>query len=307
MAYELTVRKHDWGWGIKPVSTKLPGGFDPAQPEFAHTRLIFFIHGYNNILSVADRVWRTKTLVKLCKYSDLERHLRNVVLFYWPGDVAKNPIISSPFYPIIIKSAKKAADELADYLKNLKGPKGEKMKLQFVAHSLGCRLVLETLTRIQNFEDIEVEDVLLLAAAVPSGLCMLDTKAPFGKKIAVGHEVILYSNKDLVLKWAFQPGQAIAFDLPEPFRSGSVAVGRYGNPFGRWSRQSEDTKLGHGDYWTHYRSIDKIADMILRPTLSPANRERRLSQREPPTRFEGEPRQVPERLLLSFALHMRHF
>ena len=122
MPYELSVRKSDWGRGVVPVATKFPGDRDPASG--GHTELIFFVHGYNNTLSTAERVWRRFTFRRLLDGGVSKDRLREVVLFYWPGDFGRYQLPSAPFYPLMIKPARQTADELAKYLTRLRGPGG---------------------------------------------------------------------------------------------------------------------------------------------------------------------------------------
>jgi pimeloyl-ACP methyl ester carboxylesterase len=273
--------------GVQDVKPKFPGGSDPAAEQ--HTELIFFVHGYNNIMSKAEDVW-LQTLQLLVSDGASNHDLRKVVLFYWPGDVGRYRLLSAPFYSLMIKAAKKTAEKLADYLKRLRSPDGQKVRLRFVAHSLGCRVVLEALAQLHGAMDhIEVEDLLLMAAAVPAGLC---TKPrAFSQWFSRWSEQALYSSRDRVLQLFFMPGQAMAGDLPE---DGREAVGRCGKPIGRWRPITSDTHLGHGEYWRHKPTVARIGKLI-----SPARyRERKVEGREISQRASSiEPWQVSERVL----------
>jgi hypothetical protein len=288
--YLLSVRKNDWGAGLLPVSPLFREGADPSDSADAHSKLIFFIHGYNNTISAAEHTWRTETWNKLIERGITKETQRSIVFFFWPGDISKYAIISAPSYPSQIAIAEQAADELAEYLSKLRSPTGERVKIQFIAHSLGCRLVLEALFRVQNrrLVNIEITDVLLMAAAVPVGLCMPFGDARFGRQVATTREIVLYSKNDLILKWVFRPGEWLADDLPP---HGSVAVGRTGRPLDRWSKYSEECELGHSDYWTHSESLRRIHIL-----LSP-ERERRMAERQLSPILANPRRELSERTM----------
>jgi pimeloyl-ACP methyl ester carboxylesterase len=255
--YELSVRRNDWGTGVVPVEPKFPGGSNPQTG--GHTRLTFFVHGYNNILATAERTWRRSTFPMLIDHGVSDRRLGEIVLFYWPGDVAKSSLVSAPFYPMLIEAALRAADELATYLATL-GKNSPRIRLKFVAHSLGCRVVLEALARLaKSAHRVDVEDILLMAAAVSEGLCTPGTNTMFGGRLARCSEQALHSSKDRVLHMAFIAGEILARDLPV---AGWAAVGRTGGPSGRWSPTNVDTKLGHSDYWKDSSSVGRIAELL---------------------------------------------
>lgn len=285
--YELSARTTDWGLGVNPVAPKWPGGYDPAKEN--RSRLTFFVHGYNNVLADAERVWRRSTWPKLQdELSD--KQLREIVLFYWPGDVAKSRLVTASFYPILIHKASKAAVELANYIRGLGGGR-QTVKVQFVAHSLGCLVVLETLRLIKNATNIEVQQVLLMAAAVPEGKC--GPKGEFSARVATQYEEVLFSSKDRVLKFFFMPGQALGLEF---VLAGPSAVGRTGGPSGRWKPYHPDTHLGHGDYWGHGSSVEKIIDLVSAKRHPP-----RVKERGPKSRQTSEGWIAPRRTMFSRA------
>ena len=302
MSWELTTRKYDWGEGLVPVKPKKRGPRDDPM-NYTHKRLIFFIHGYNNAIGRAERIWRTKTEETLYHILKKEEWLDETVYFYWPGDIWWVQAVSAPSYYRHVKTAQKAALELAIYLEKLR-PEKKKIKLYFVAHSLGCLLALETLAllRERKSENVEVVDVLLMAAAVPEGLCYPKSSARYGKKVAKGHERVLYSSRDGTLGWVFRAGQKMASMAP---LLGPGAVGKSGLPMFRWSGYHKDTRLKHGQYWKHKRSLQKIADLIEPPLfkelpeVEPQSQEmpegRHLAEHEPLPRDPMRTRNLSER------------
>jgi hypothetical protein len=161
----------------------------------------------------------------------------------------------------------------------------------FIAHSLGCRVVMETLRNLVN-TPVRVLGICLMAAAVP-----VSTVAP-GGDLRSGAQLsdkvyILYSPADRVLHWAFRPGQFRAHlgTFPE-------AVGRFGNPFHRLYTVFDNvvnTALDHGDYYRG-RGTDDPGPNRTRPTIA------RLFGRPQPSMLKDNylvqwspPRSAPEK------------
>ena len=69
-----------------------------------------------------------------------------------------------------LEAAKLIAEPIGKFLSLLKTHSENKLHIIFVAHSLGCRVVLETLLQLSNSEMPIFVDVVLLAAAVPETL-----------------------------------------------------------------------------------------------------------------------------------------
>ena len=141
----------------------------------------------------------------------------------------------------------------------------------FIAHSLGCRIVLETIQHLSGRRRLNVPGICLMAAAVPTFMVSaggsLRTAAEYADK-----RYILHSAADRVLRWAFRPGQFFATGRTWP-----EAVGRFGNPKSFWDRRYEnvvETGLDHGEYYTgrskrfpldRSRTASTIARMFGRP------------------------------------------
>jgi len=184
-------------------------------------------------------------------------------------------------YPLQVSVARRAAERLAAYLAD---PRFRRpLRLRFVAHSLGCLVTLETV-RLLNAaaatHDITVDAIILMAAAVPQGLCHPGFE-PFGRQAGrVATDRVLFSVSDKVLGFAFRLGQrgAEAFGWAETpmFESwhNRRAVGREGGPHGRWEL-SAMPGFDHGHYWTSSDAHDEIASTMPRAAG-------RLERRRPP-------------------------
>jgi pimeloyl-ACP methyl ester carboxylesterase len=126
-------------------------------------------------------------------------------------------------------------------------------QVDFIGHSLGCRVVLETLLALRPHAVPIVRRVALMAAAVPSEMLepggrffpLLTLLAAEGTRFDV-----LHSLQDNVLHYAFPPGQSLAGGGVGSAR----ALGRYGpSPvmpgFRTTMGDREIVGAAHGDYW----------------------------------------------------------
>jgi hypothetical protein len=176
---------------------------------------------------------------------------------------------SATTFPARIDTTKEAGRQLArliiDYLK-------PHQEVFFIAHSLGCRVVLDTLRAIAEREGTEakksgrptrlgapVRGILLMAAAVPYQLCEEGAKKPFHPRDPRRpKDWVIHSRCDWILHHLFPRG--------EEKHSGdkSEAVGRHGRPIGRW-HSSLETDLGHGEYWSKsplvLRTVPDVLEM----------------------------------------------
>lgn len=273
---ELTVRAKPKGGGLRPrLSWRGPSLLDQRP-------MLIFIHGFANDESRARR-----------SYAELSQSLcrrpgpvwgENIWWFYWPGD-GRFAGESQLLYPYQISHARDAAAHLAAFLGR---PAGAGRRVVLVAHSLGCRVALETLRLLDARPDagaVQVEGTCLLAAAVPVPMCKAGQ--PFGSTSLRRRQVALHSRSDRVLQFAFRIGQSARLDgglWPE-------AVGRFGNPDQRWAVQSRSTGLGHGEYYS--APATKVA---LRYLLG-WHYSRTPEARTPPVRTHGQSRLPPERRL----------
>ncbi|MGR6962973.1 alpha/beta hydrolase [Geodermatophilus sp. URMC 61] len=256
----------------------------PAAPRsrwgslIGRTTLTIFIHGFNNSEPRATDTWE-KTYSQLCdRLSD--RQLDQLVLYYWPGDATSRQATSAPLYFSRVPQAAQCGQDLASYLAHL-AQRIKTLRLQIVAHSLGSRVALETIRALGGHPKVRVENVLLLAAAVPAGLC--EDPRRYGKSHAA-KEVVVHSRNDDVLRRSFPAGQWMARHMasrtrrdpdPGPLKE---AVGYRGKPTTRWSGEPDSSGLRHGEYWTNEGVIDRIASLLGRRAT------RTLAERAPRTR-----------------------
>ena len=141
------------------------------------------------------------------------------VAVLWPGDARWIPVID---YPLEDNEAIRSGRLLAEYLTiKFKGAN----TLSFASHSLGARMVLET---IRNLPDVNLKTITMMAGAIDD-TCLSDQYKDVVPRMS--QISVLASGRDDVLKWAFPAGNPVAGIVTrgEPYWRG--ALGRYGpNP-----------------------------------------------------------------------------
>lgn len=246
MRFRWSARQEATGGPVVPVRS-----VPRTMP--AVSRVVVLIHGYNNTEDAAQRSY--------------EAFLENasgsavgifwpVAAFYWPGDEPWGAF-SSLSYPLEIRSAREAAHELCAFLSTLAGPGGTPVELAFVSHSLGGRLLLELLNEARALEPRPiVSTVCMMAAAVPVNRVERDGALRPAVEVP-RRAVVLHSEHDMVLTWAFRLGQ---FAAGEGFFS--RAVGRFGEPrVGVWAA-SIATAHNHGEYWSGTDCADEVSRQL---------------------------------------------
>jgi len=231
-----------------------PGVYHGLLPDaLARRTCLVLIHGFNNSDSGAATAYfafrkRERALFNTVDPDAFEAQFGDT---FWPGDAQWGFFDKLDFliYPTAVHTAVDAAKDLDALLAKL--PNLE--RVDFIAHSLGARVVLETLLLVRKRALPRVGRVVLMAPAVPSE--MLEPGGRFFDLLmqlwAEGIEVrVLHSLDDKVLHWAFPPGQQLAGRSEGSQR----ALGRYGPSvmMPGWSKTLKGTTIGgadHSDYW----------------------------------------------------------
>ena len=149
---------------------------------------------------------RQKEIFGTPDFSGFERRFGDT---FWPGDADWWWFLDKLdflIYPAAVHTSVRAARDLANLLWEM--PNLE--RVDFIAHSLGCRVVLETLLLLRARSLPIVGRVVSMAAAVPSE--MLEPGGKFFELLSVlegeGTRIqVLYSEQDWVLHYTFPPGQ----------------------------------------------------------------------------------------------------
>lgn len=278
--YRVSARDPDGG-GVHPAFT------DGMPCPEGYALLTVFVYGFNNDPGDEWDRWSKKTWPGLSRlvtpHSDggvVERH--GVIIFSWPGDSTNLGGAFGPaLYPKKIRPAIESGVELARYLKKIAAARNPGLQVQFVGHSLGCRVVLSAVEQLAgNPPEVPVVRVLLMAAAVPESDCT--GKGPWPKKVgdlfspaqshgaAASSDVILHSRNDEILGRKFVFGE-LAADLKgvKSFRS-VHAVGLTGGPYPeRWTGVVDSCGLRHSQYLTDPEALMHVANFFGRLVYRP--------------------------------------
>jgi pimeloyl-ACP methyl ester carboxylesterase len=232
-------------------------------------RLVILIHGFNNSEAAAQRSF---ALFRSHISSSIRRE--ELWEFHWPGDHS-DKWISRATYAVRVALAPGVGAALARFLTD----RPSHQRVVLIAHSLGCRVALEAALEIKALQpanpDHRLDEVFLLAAAVPAPLC--DTRNGRFPAPVSGREHAFYSPNDKVLRRWFKPGQRLV-SLNETGRP----VGLNGEPGDvRWT-DPWNSKLDHGEYW----GAADVGDQIL-TRMGLATRRTPPSARLPRSRVKG--------------------
>jgi len=244
---------------------------DPPEPNppdvlLSSRRLVLLIHGFNNDLEAGTQAYEGFRLVQ----RELGEISVPLVDVYWPGD-ADWGVVSFLYYPKSIEKAIQSAEVLARALGAAAQQSGPK-EVDLVGHSMGCRLALELLARLQPIAGVLVRRVVLMAGAVPT--FMLEPtythrlRAAYDAMVAAGG-LSLYSGADKVLSQAFPAGQTLGDDegffptaLGHEYLGGPAAPATLG--------QREIPGADHSDYWgwkESTRDLGREANAVVREFL----------------------------------------
>lgn len=221
-------------------------GVQAASHLLRARRRVILVHGFNTSPEASAK-----------DYDRFRDHLRglaprlnrDVKTLTWPGRAL--------YWNAVIRSRGDSAQVLSGYLARAAARRPE--ELVFVAHSLGCRLVLEALDRMPAADRASLLPrvrLFLMAAAVPTRL----VAAGGALRSAVAdcaRAEIFYSRSDLVLGTVFTFGQ-----LGDMGRF-TEAVGWSGEPASLWGRgRHHMVGYGHGAYWTNEATAYRVASSL---------------------------------------------
>lgn len=278
---------------VRPKSAKRaipdPVRFDRGSSiDLATTRILLLVHGFANTEDQAHSAYE-KFITGLMSESDsFPASWGAVCEFHWPGDYPGSSLMSYATYSERVPVAGFSGERLARFLHEDPAMTRDQ-ELFIVAHSLGCRVVLEALREISLIKDYDgpvVREVALLAAAIPVEDCVLGS-GEF-QPLRDGREHVFYSPDDGTLHRAFELGQRAAGERGD-------AVGREGMPDPRWQSRFR-TALDHSDYWgdRHFVAVGVSSILGFGPVPLP---ERFLPEARPGLAPPPQPRTLAERLL----------
>lgn len=271
-----------------------PSGGDPQPPSentliglLAYPRIVLLVHGYNN-----DEAFATKAF---SAFESMQRKLAGLpeggdyasgwhaVRVYWPGDAAWG-IASGLFFMGAIGNARRSGAILAGVVDQLR-VRGNLTEVMFVAHSLGCRVVLETLMNLPP-ASARITRAVFFAAAVPTFKLEQQNVGRMGwAALKIDRDWLsLYSPNDGVLGKLFPAGESLT-----PGNEGALPTA-LGHELWTASNvmpvlgQAENPGAGHSDYWGwNEKTLDRarLANSMARASLQlePAEQNRELRTR----------------------------
>jgi pimeloyl-ACP methyl ester carboxylesterase len=228
----------------------------PPRALLARPHVVLLIHGFNvteerGLETYRRFVGRLRDILAIPR--DVPVADDRLVALYWPGDADWG--FAKPL--AYMRSVPRARDIGAGLAKLLDDSVGAHpfIAVDIVAHSLGCRLALETLLAVSTAPGsrVRIDRIQFMAGAAPT--FMLDDtddtprlRAAFEASLGSGAKS-LYSGSDLVLTAAFPPGQTLA-GKGEGFMP--TALGH-----AKWPSHGELGCIdpvempgaGHGSYW----------------------------------------------------------
>jgi pimeloyl-ACP methyl ester carboxylesterase len=258
---------------------------DGLMADLDAPRLVILIHGYQNSELAAERAYdRFRSTMGSALWLRGEEEIGTFWEFHWPGD-HPNKLISIATFAARIGDARDSGRLLAEFL----GSQSPSQEVVLIAHSLGCRVALNTVAAIKrqgaSYRGARIGGLFLMAAAVPESLC--DPGRQFGSPLDGSHDYAFYSSRDSVLSKTFPLGSKM-------YGEGEKAVGASGRPDARWERHAEtETSLRHKDYWASYTVAEKIGAYLGYAS------DRRLPDSHGPAEWEE---QAPENTLERHAI-----
>ena len=177
----------------------VPGRLTLGTPTLDMLRecsnIVFLVHGFN--VSRTDAAAELRTLSGLLPAVGAGA----VVAVLWPGDSLLGPLS----YAFETNKADDSAVELAKFIgDNLP----QRPSISFAAHSLGSRVVMQTV-QLLKIMGVPVNQICLMAGAIDNDSLAGETAylaaAQFAERVAV-----LYSPSDTVLEYAYPAGNLLS-------------------------------------------------------------------------------------------------
>lgn len=290
---ELCIRMKPAGGAVADVLKECPPGFAGGLG-----RLVAFVHGYSDSYSGGTRNYEA-----FLKLLDAEwgpppgRLVPDLGRLFWPGDKDWG-MLSLISFPLELEPADESASRLAAFIETV-GKRERPVRLDIIAHSLGCRVVLNALTILAKSHagsqgthmvgSVEVHTVCLMAGAVP-----VEYVGP-GEKYWDGVSLprrmsCLYSHADPVIGLAAPLGYTAAGERFFP-----PCIGYAGPPAGFPGSGEEIYGAGHGDYWAGEIAANRVAGMLDLGAVTWRIQERSVTANELPLPGETLTNELPVR------------
>jgi hypothetical protein len=236
--YVLDLRASNVGGAVVPGRLVRGTEIDLRQ----HADVTFLLHGFN--------VSRNDGIAALDRFASSLPSVADhaLVAVLWPGDHWARALS----YSFEGKDADDSAQELVRYIDRILLPG---TTLSFASHSLGARVVLQTIRGLIH-RPYQIGEVCLMAPAVDD-YCLAHPNVYRAAAAAAARLTILASHKDQVLRLAYPVGDllqafiffrrdmrglALGYHGPRPFKESPVGSNVL-------HEQIPDARnVGHGDY-----------------------------------------------------------
>jgi Alpha/beta hydrolase of unknown function (DUF900) len=190
--YLLDFRGANVGGAVVPGRIVPGPGLGTEMDLRAESKITFLTHGFN-----VNRQQGTDSLLRMARALALQPD-EALVAILWPGD----HWVRAASYSFEGNDADDSAAQLARYVNDVVTAGTE---LSFVSHSLGARVVMETIKRLSSRR---VRQVCLLAAAIDD-FSVADPKEYFDATGRAQRVAVLASREDKVLKFAYPAGDVL--------------------------------------------------------------------------------------------------
>ena len=233
---------------LSPRKLKLKAISDRAERD--RDLYIFLVHGFN------VRGWAAE--------GGFERFRENTAAISWTSPKTCFPSRGPENWRIGRRypSRRSLGVLLAEHLSALGRKRDKEVHLVLIGHSMGCRVILETIERIMQtpgaLENKRI-DIFLMAAAVPTRM-VEEGERLHRAAMAPGIRMVFYSRIDEALL-AFPIGQRIAATTDPEEGLYPVAVGWNGGPDGVWTERERKWYL-HGHYWPSRSIVQSVAQKL---------------------------------------------
>lgn len=192
MIYTLDFRVANTGGAVVPGKVIPAPGLGTEFQLRVEPRITFLLHGFN-VTRESGRASLHRLAARLSASQN-----EAVVAVLWPGDHWTRAVS----YSFEGRDADDTAKALAEYVKTYIAASTE---LSFVSHSLGARVVMETIKRLGAYR---IRQVALMAPAIDDS--SLANPSVYSLASSAAERVaVLASRKDKILKYAYPAGDAL--------------------------------------------------------------------------------------------------
>jgi len=245
---QIWTRTAEEGGEVAPEASSRP-----SPPRHGYRQITVLVHGYNNHFGEACdayqhgfrrcQLWFTRNLTR----KHIETLLGDV---HWPGDAKWWGVLDRLdflIYSDAVRRTPVVGERIAEFLAGLPNLQ----TVNFVGHSLGCRVILETIRSLPR--RVQIGRVVLMAAAVPRYMVYSDSGRLFGALKRAGSILVLWSSADRTLDIPFRMGQSAAGEQGPGWAGLPSAVGRTTPDLHRFPQMKGRRISGakHSDYWGH--------------------------------------------------------